>query len=206
MTTFLLRPFVPVFATGLIFFVSTVGDMAVGAEPRGERKQQAASSPNEAEDKKLDLNTASARALSAVAVIGADSAQAIIAARPYTTLDDLNRITGLSAERLEQIRAKVKVAPEAIPAPAVEKTKRVAAKARAANDSPKLNVNTASYEALAALPSAGPEVARAIIAARPLASLDDLSRIKGISAERLEQLRLNLTLSEASAKRPASER
>ncbi len=185
----------------LSFLLIPAGNL-VGAQPSGQRTKSPASS-SEVEAKKLDLNTASARALSAVPDIGADGAQAIIAARPFTTIDDLSRLKGLSAERLEQIRAKVKVAPEAIPRDAAEKATRGGAKVPAKGDSPQLNINTASYEALAALPSVGPDIANAIIAARPFTSLDELSRIKGISAERLEQLRLHLTIGEVNSTKAA---
>ncbi len=50
----------------------------------------------------------------------------------------------------------------------------------------------------------GPELAKSIIAARPFASLDEISRINGITAERLEQLRLNLTIGDYSPSRQAT--
>lgn len=56
-----------------------------------------------------------------------------------------------------------------------------------------VNVNTADVEQLDALPGIGPATAAAIIADRdangPFASVDDLSRVRGIGPAKLEQLR-----------------
>src|SRR5687767_12559127 len=66
-----------------------------------QRTGGAVSHPNDAG--KLDLNTADFKALEAVSVIGSDGARAIVAARPFSTINDLDRLKGFSAERLEQI-------------------------------------------------------------------------------------------------------
>lgn len=178
------------FRTGLLLCLLLGGSLntaAFGAETSSRADSRAAAA------KKLELNTATLRALAAVPVIGADGAEAIVAARPFTRIDDLNRLTGISAERLEQIRTRVTVSPETIPPHEKEKAGR--SSVGTGNNAPKkLNVNTASYDALAASPAVGPEIAHAIIAARPFETLDELSRIRGISTERLAQLRLNLTI------------
>ncbi len=53
----------------------------------------------------------------------------------------------------------------------------------------KLNVNTASIEALQDIPGVGLVLAKRIIAARPFRSADDLRQVKGIGAKRYAQLR-----------------
>lgn len=53
-----------------------------------------------------------------------------------------------------------------------------------------INLNTASEEELETLPGVGPVIARWIIEGRPYRSVDDLLRVKGIGAKRLEEMRL----------------
>jgi competence ComEA-like helix-hairpin-helix protein len=53
----------------------------------------------------------------------------------------------------------------------------------------KLNVNSASLEALRDLPGIGLVLAKRIIATRPFQSANDLRRVQGIGAKRYEQLR-----------------
>ncbi|HOU41043.1 MAG TPA: helix-hairpin-helix domain-containing protein [Promineifilum sp.] len=54
---------------------------------------------------------------------------------------------------------------------------------------PRLNLNTATAGQLRQLPGIGPVLAAAIIAARPLASVDDLLRVPGIGPRRLAAVR-----------------
>src|SRR5690606_8100536 len=131
--------------------------------------------------KKLDLNTASFEALAAVSVIGEEGARAIIAARPYARIDDLNRLSGISAERLEQIRANVQVAPARIPEQVVKEKLDTRQPSSKRQDREKriarVDLNTADLQTLASTPGIGPELARAIVDARPYATIDDLSRL-----------------------------
>ena len=53
----------------------------------------------------------------------------------------------------------------------------------------KLDVNTASIEALQDIPGVGLVLAKRIIAIRPFRSADDLRQVKGIGAKRYETLR-----------------
>lgn len=157
--------------------------------------------------KKIDLNTADVKSLEAVPDIGPELARQIVAARPFATVDELNRVQGISAERLEQIRAKATVAQtvgknrlgEPTGEPSVKSglgtpsTAQPPAKPRGK----KVDVNMADLKTLEAIPAIGPEAARAIVAARPFNSIDDLSRVQGISAEQLEQLRSELAVGTA---------
>jgi DNA uptake protein ComE-like DNA-binding protein len=166
-----------------------------GVSAAEQRPQTAPNAPDRSGTEshaKLDLNTADLKTLEAVSVIGPDGARAIVAARPFATIDELDRIKGISAERLEQIRAKVTVgthhAPTKVGEPTVVPTAR--APAGAGDDAAqKIDLNKADVKTLEAIPSIGAETARAIVSARPFAAIDDLSRVKGISAERLEQIR-----------------
>ena len=63
---------------------------------------------------------------------------------------------------------------------------------QAASASPagaKLDINTASIEALQNVPGVGPATAKRIIAARPLKSADELSKVKGIGEAKYKELR-----------------
>ena len=53
----------------------------------------------------------------------------------------------------------------------------------------KLDVNTASIEALQNIPGVGPAMAKRIIAARPFKNADDLSKVKGIGKTKFQKLR-----------------
>lgn len=56
-----------------------------------------------------------------------------------------------------------------------------------------VNINTASIEELEALPGIGPTKAKAVAAARPYASIDELLRAQGIGPKTLERLRPLIT-------------
>ncbi len=142
-------------------------------------------SPRPAATFKVDLNTADEATLASLPSIGPQVAKAIVAARPFASFDDLNRLKGISTERLEQIRTEVMVATQLTGARPPD---------RSGPDPGKLDLNTANMNALEAIPSIGTDGAKAIIAARPFARIDDLDRVQGISAERLEQIRAQVTV------------
>lgn len=170
--------------------------------------------------RKLDLNTADETALANVSVIGPELARALVAARPFATIDDLERVQGVSAERLEQIKAQVTVVPAGakaskrgkdsmgLPRPNAAAARSTGGRRSAASGETgtrgarvgKLDVNSADQATLAALPSVGADLAGAIIAARPFKSIDDLARVQGVSAERLELLRQDLEVQPAGPK------
>ncbi len=61
--------------------------------------------PNGAsEQKKLDVNAASAQELDALPGIGPVLAERIVAARPFKSADDLRRVKGIGAKKYEKIR------------------------------------------------------------------------------------------------------
>lgn len=164
-----------------------------------EQRSRAPGGPPSVQEAKIDLNTADVKTLADVPAIGPEVASKIIAARPFTTIDELDRVKGLTAEQLEQIRAKVTVAAANVPnlggpTAGVSREPSGTARSRDAHVRKKVDVNTADLKTLESIPSIGPDAARAIIAARPFATLDDLSRVKGISAEQMELIRADLTL------------
>ncbi len=146
----------------------------------------------------IDLNTAPLKTLETAPVIGPELARAIVAARPLATIDDLNRVQGMNAERLEQIRA---IATVSAPPPKTKlgeptSEKKPLGAPETVSESPtgKVDVNRADVHTLAAIPAIGPEVARALVAARPFSSLDELDRVKGLTTEQLEHIRAALMI------------
>jgi|SRR6185312_1158110 len=62
-----------------------------------------------------------------------------------------------------------------------------------------INLNTATEKELESLPGVGQKTAEAIIAKRPLKSIDDLKEIKGISETKFEKIKPLVSLTETSA-------
>ena len=143
---------------------------------------------------KVDLNTADSRTLETLPGVTPAVAKAIIAARPFRSVDDLQKVAGIATENFEHLKAAVtvSVAPKYVAKilPPDETARRAAGRAR-------VDLNQASREQLEALPGATPEAVQAIIAARPFATAADLDRVKGLTAEQLEQLRAAVTVSPA---------
>ncbi|SRR6266487_993059 len=69
-----------------------------------------------------------------------------------------------------------------------------------------VNINTASAKELESLPGVGSSRADEIIANRPYSSVDDLSRVKGMTPRVIDQLRRLAKTDGATEKRAANER
>jgi competence protein ComEA len=141
---------------------------------------------------KVDLNTADQAALEGLPGVGPQTAKAIVAARPFASVDDLADVPGIGPAKMQQLKGMVTVSTTR---PASTASKEPA-KARTAK---KIDVNTADLETLETLPGVGPQTARAIVAARPFASVDDLERVPGIGPARLAALRDDVTVSRTRA-------
>ncbi|MBX3002262.1 MAG: ComEA family DNA-binding protein [Caldilineaceae bacterium] len=61
-------------------------------------------SPSTASGGKININTASADQLTSLPGIGPARAAAIVAGRPYATVDDLERVSGIGPKTIEQLR------------------------------------------------------------------------------------------------------
>ena len=137
----------------------------------------------------LDLNKATADELEEhLSGVGPATAKKIVAGRPYTSVDDLAK-AGVSKRVIESIRDQVSVGAET-----ATKSKTASSKTTKANDAKeaatgKVNLNTADAAALEALPGIGAATAKAIIAARPIKSFDELDKIRGLGKNRIDALR-----------------
>ena len=168
----------------------------------------------------VDINSASQAELEAVKGVGPATAKKIIANRPYKSLDELSK-AGLSAKKIESFKSSLTVGGALAPAtPAAAKkekssakvtgkkgeaapeTKAKEVKAAAPVSGTPVDLNTADLKALEALPGVGPATAKKIIAARPFKSVDDLSKVKGMSKAKLEALKDKVIVAQEKAAAP----
>ena len=155
--------------------------------------------------KPVDLNTADRAELRQLPGVGPTMADAILAHRrevgQFHSVDDLNAVHGVGEKTLEKLRPLLTVSE-----PALEQLERkpsppnspvvVSKGGKIQPGEPPINVNTAGEAELMRLPKVGPATAKAIVAARPFKSVDDLDRAKGIGAKTLEALRPFVTVGE----------
>jgi len=159
----------------------------------------------------VDINAATQAELEAVKGIGPVTAQKIIDHRPYKSLTELKK-AGLSPKAIKELKpfltakaapapatAAPAAAPEAKPAaePAAAKGKK--AKAPEPAGGAPVDLNAADQKTLEALPGIGPALAKKIIEARPFQSVDDLSKVKGLSKAKVEALKGKVTVGAAAA-------
>lgn len=97
--------------TSLCAFALTLAVCALGAENKKANSANGELAPKTgAPAHKVDINHADAATLQKLPGITADNARAIIAARPFKSMSDLDTIKGLTSERLEQLRNEVDIA------------------------------------------------------------------------------------------------
>jgi len=161
----------------------------------------------------VDINSASQAELEAVKGIGPVTAKKIIDNRPYTSLTDLKK-AGLSSKQITDFKSFLvaKPAPGAPAAATVPKSAKTSqpgaakpvkeAKAPPAGGTP-VDLNTADQKAIEALPGVGPTLAKRIMEARPFQSLDDLSKIKGMTKTKVAALKDKVTVGPAAPAAPA---
>jgi competence protein ComEA len=149
----------------------------------------------------VDINTATQAELEAVKGIGPVTAKKIIDNRPYKSLNDLKK-AGLSPKEIKEFKSSLMVKPAPTPtSPAVapQPTKTVQPATATAAKEPKapvapVDLNTADQKALEALPGVGPTLAKRIMEARPFQSMDDLSKVKGMTKTKVAALKDKVTV------------
>ena len=176
----------------LVVVLGTVSHAQTTTKPAIEPKTKAKAEA----DKKVDLNTASVEELETIQGVGPAIAREIIAARPFKSIEELEKLKGIGATKFAAIKPHVKVTTVA----ATPKAKMVEPKAKtktAAEPVTKLvDLNTADAETLQTLPGIGPVIASEIIAARPFKSVDELSKIKGLGEAKIAELKPRVKASE----------
>ncbi len=153
----------------------------------------------------IDINSADQKTLESLPGVGKSTAKAIIAGRPYKSVDDLKRVKGMSDAKVQAIKDKVTVggaaaaaAPsaafqKATPAqkPATEKASKTASKLAPGQ---RININTATKQEIEALPEIGPVKAQAIIEGRPYSKPEDIMKVKGIKQKTFDKIKDNITV------------
>ena len=188
---------------------------APAAETREKRSAAPKPAAQSTAQAKVDINTADAAALQTLPGVGPQIAQAIIEARPFSSVNELEKVRGIGEARLREIKPLVTASrtarrevreSDSKPTPRVAETRRTEPRTRDTADkepprSPtgrvseaRINLNTASREQLEALPEIGPVKAQAIIDARPFKSVEDVKRVKGIKEATFEAIRDQITV------------
>lgn len=175
-----------------------------------KKKATDEAAPSASASAAIDLNTADQKTLEELPGIGPALAKAIIAGRPYKTVDDLKKVKGISDSKLKAIKAKATIGAAASPAasapPAAPAAAKKAASAekevaeKASKSASKLapgqrvNINTASKAELDALPGIGPAKAQAIIDGRPYNTIEDIMKVKGIKEGIFNKIKDNISV------------
>lgn len=154
----------------------------------------------------VDLNSASEKDLEALNGVGAATAKKIVAGRPYATVDDLAK-AGISAATIAKIKPQVTVgaAPAAAAAPknparaaATPKPPKAPKATPTAPTAAPVDLNSASEKDLEELNGVGSATAKKIVAGRPYATVDDLSKA-GVPASTITKIRPHVTVGAAAA-------
>jgi competence protein ComEA len=149
----------------------------------------------------VDLNLASQKELEALKGVGPATAKKIMAARPYASVDELSK-AGLSAKQIASLKPMVTVGAARPRATTPVNTAKPRASAATPSLTGPVDLNSASEKDLEALKGVGPATAKKIIAARPYASVDQLSKA-GLSAKQVATIRPQVVVSGAAGSSPA---
>jgi competence protein ComEA len=143
----------------------------------------------------VDMNSADEKTLESLPGVGKAMAKAIIAGRPYKDIDDLKRVKGMSDKKLNAIKNKITFGPATTKAAKKKKGLESIGKGAATV----VDLNSADEKTLEALPGIGKATAKAIVAGRPYKGIDDLKRVKGMSAKKINAIKDKVTFGSTPA-------
>ena len=156
---------------------------------------------------KIDINSAVFDDLVKIVHIGEKRALELISLRPFSSLDDLERIKGIGPVRIEEIKkqglafvefntltdftAEVKFFSQEIDfsEPFDSKKENDLLYESKKNETFKIDINTASPQELQKIVGIGPVLSQRIMETRPFSSLDGLLKVHGIGSEILEKIK-----------------
>ena len=138
---------------------------------------------------KVNINTATDAELQSLPGVGPAKAKAIIAGRPYASIEGITKVRGVGSKTLEKWRDLITIEGETV---VTGKTKAAIAAPLAPGE--KININTASASELQSLRGVGPAMAKAIIAGRPYASIEELTKVKRVGSKTLNKWRDSITV------------
>ena len=125
----------------------------------------------------VDLNTADQAALESLPGVGPALAGAIIAARPFKSVEDLKNVKGIGDVKYAGLKDLVTVG---------EEETAVQPKLKPGET---ININTASLDTLEKLLGVGPVKAQASIDGRPYAKIEDIMKVKGIKEKTFAKIK-----------------
>jgi hypothetical protein len=101
-----------------VFIVLTLLATIPRADAAEVRGAPTSSTPAAPQRTKVDINTADIPALEAIPEIGTDFANAVVGARPFKSVDELDRILKIGPEKMAALKLKVMAsAPKPAPTP-----------------------------------------------------------------------------------------
>jgi competence protein ComEA len=148
----------------------------------------------------VNINTADKAALENLPGVGAATADRIIAARPFKSVDDLKNVKGIGEAKFDALKGLVTV--ETLSTARTARTRATSTTQSASKtvtqttSAGPIDLNSADKAALEGLPGVGPALAEKIIAARPFKSVDDLNNVSGIGPAKFDALKGLVTVGE----------